>query len=180
MEQIRRMGLKAGVCVAAALALPAWGGGESFNITNVLVGGTPLQGFPTNTVATNGIGQATGGAVSTANYEQAGFYFTGLPILTNGGSDSVTFTLVRAWSANPPGVTYGTNNWSANNPVLLASDWETYTNATPPIVLTVPVNGTNAIAWYTNLLSFQIGRSGWGARSSTRWVAPSPTRRRGS
>ena len=133
---------------------------DSFNITNILVPGT-VAGFPTNVPTSGGIGQGTGGGVSLANNAMAGFYFTGLPIITNGGTDTIQFTLVRSGVSSPPGVTYGTNNWSANNPVLLASDWETYSNQVVPLVFTIPVNGTNAIHWWTNIPDAWVYSAQW-------------------
>jgi len=152
------LGLALGAGLLLAAAVP--GRADNFNITNTLAPGT-VSGFPTNVVAAGGVGQGTGGPIGMQNNGLAGFWFTGLPVLTNGGAASVTITLLRSQAVAPPQVTYGTNAWSNNGTVLLASDWETFSNQPVPLVLTIPVTGTNAINWQTNLPEMLVYGANW-------------------
>jgi len=151
----KNTGLLAG-WLAGCLGLSA--GAESFNITNTILPGAAITGWPTNSVGANGLGAGVGGAISVNNQEWAGFWFTGY-VVTNTGTINVT--LLRSCAPNPPQVVYGTNSWSGTNLVLVQSDWETYSNSLPPLTLSIPINTTNQVMWFTNLDRWAIGGATW-------------------
>jgi hypothetical protein len=135
------------------------GRADNFNVTNCVASGVSLVSWPTNTLGTNGLPQLTGGAISVANQERAGFFFQCLP-LTNTNT-SVIVTLVRSAVGNPPAVAWGTNAWSGSSLAMVQNDWESPSNGVTPIVLTIPVQGTNLFNWFTNLNDTLIGEANW-------------------
>lgn len=109
---------------------------EDFTITNTIASATSLITTPTNSI--------TGGAISVANYERAGFTFSGQGTVTNLGN--VVITLVRSSVQNPPA----------------AADWET----TAVYQFSIPMNGTTRVVWHTNLDMGCIGPAVWVGISS--------------
>lgn len=152
-----------GLLALTWLTPPSADAQQSFNITNCLAQGVSVVGWPTNTVsATTGLPMGTGGALGIPNDDLVGFWFSCLSV-TNTNGCNVVFTLMRSPVDNPPGVTYGTNIFSLNVTNLQASDWETPTWGTGPILITVPIsNLTNApFNWYTNLPAWQVSKAKW-------------------
>ena len=158
---------------------------DSFNTTNYIpsnTSSTPGLGgggwggiFPTNQPATNGIGTLTGGAIGLANQNFATFYFQAQGVLTNQsqmavGLSNILIQLVRApFDPSVPGVNVGTNIWTSGQTNVLQSDWETagVTSAGLPIfptnnlLISIPVSGTNAITFSTNLNDWVLGGAQW-------------------
>jgi hypothetical protein len=155
-----------------AVAPTAWAQSASFNTTNVLSGSgygnaaTPIAGYPTNSVGTNGLGQGTGSAIALPNCDQALFWFTAYCATNTGGgtpsTNNVTIILTRAATGGVPGATYGTNVLGLGTGTtvtnLQATDWETYSNVAP-ITLTIPLYSSTAgaIRWQTNLTPVMLG-----------------------
>jgi hypothetical protein len=135
----------------AAIVAPALA--DSFNVTNCVANGVSITSWPTNSAGTNGLNQLTGGPISVANQEWAGFWFQCLPVA--GSNSTVTVSLVRSMAMNPPAVMFNTNGQ------MTQCDWETPSNGIAPLVLTIPISGTNAITWSTNLDRAQIGGANW-------------------
>jgi hypothetical protein len=156
---VRLMGMVAiGSCLLAPLCGTPTARADSFNITNTLLPGAAITGWPTNSEGANGMGVGVGNAIEVNNQEWAGFWFTGY-VVTNTGTINVT--LLRSYTQNPPQVVYGTNVWSGTNNVLIQSDWETYSNTLPPIQLSIPINTTNQVTWFTNLDRWVLGGATW-------------------
>jgi len=168
MRHLKSSLLTAGmVLLGMGMALPA--AADSFNTTNLLYFAATantqgaITGWPTNTPASNGIGNGTGGAVDISNYHEVGFWFTGDVIdITNGTitAGTVTVTLLRSPSPRPPQVIYGTNVYVGGTN-LQTCEWETTSNLVGGITLAIPINTTNRINWFTNLPSWQIGSANW-------------------
>jgi hypothetical protein len=173
-----------GVALLACLPSRQASAQTSFNLTNVLAGsgfGQPpvlITGWPTNQVsATTGLPQGTGGPINVKNYDWATFYFSALICTNVGGgtptTNNVQVSLIRSVAGNPPAVAYGSNPLGLGTGTgtgaitnLQASDWETYSNITPPLTLTIPISGTGAVTWLTNLNEYFIGPVSWvGVRS---------------
>ena len=176
-----------GLAIAMGIALigAQLASADSFNTTNFIASNTSstpgLAGagyggiFPTNSPATNGIGTLTGGAIGLNNNEFATFYFQAQGILTNQsqmavGLSNILIQLVRApYDPVTPGVTVGTNVWTSGQTNVIQSDWETagVTAAGAPIfptnqlLISIPVSGTNAITFSTNLNEWVLGGAQW-------------------
>ncbi|MEI7730178.1 MAG: hypothetical protein WCO56_11440 [Verrucomicrobiota bacterium] len=122
-----------------------------FNLTNTVAGGDTIYAWPTNVAGTNGLNMQTGGAINLANYDAAGFYFSGYS--TTNTNSTVTITLVRSASQNPPTVT---------------STYNAFETGTPVISIAVSIVGNGAQTYFTNLPSAFLQGAQWiGIRSCT-------------
>lgn len=174
ISQLRSEALCA-LCVLCVSLLAPSVQADSFNCTNFIPSGSPvtpqvLAGYG-GIFPTNAAGTLTGGAISVANQEWAGFFFQAQGVCTNTanpiGAGNIYVSLTRSLASNPPGVTTGTNGATGNTTVLLASDWESSGVVNGSVVfpntilLTIPVSGTNAITWSTNLDRWTLGGAQW-------------------
>lgn len=140
---------------------------DSFNVTNVLSGGSNFlfQQWPTNALSTNLtiVSYTTNGAQITTN----GYYLgeaTGLPLdVRNYSEDGLAFVaswygvtnaattwyvkLVRAWSDNTPRVI-----WNTNTGVIQTNDWESL----PGITLSWIQTNSGPGLWATNLDQYAL------------------------
>jgi hypothetical protein len=145
-------GLSLVVALVAALALsllPQPAKADSFNTTNVIASGGVGGTWPTNSLNTNGLGMKQGSWIDVRNVTQAGFYFTGTPII-NATGIVVTVNLVRSW-AQIPSLTIDPTNGLASLATnwIYGNSWE-HPNNGITFSFAIPTQ-TNAFSFFTNL-----------------------------
>jgi hypothetical protein len=124
---------------------------DSFNVTNRLDGGVAMVGYPTNSIGTN----VTGGPVSVINQSDtgAGLNFQGQ--IASGSNGTVTVTLVRSQTANPP------TTATATAGALSYNDWETTPSLTVTFGTPLGLYPTNWVNWQTNLQKEWLAPANW-------------------
>jgi hypothetical protein len=123
---------------------------DSFQVTNQLASAVAIVNWPTNSPSTNGNPTSTGGAISVANQEWAGFYFSGYS--TTNTNSTVTVTLVKGWGSTPTLYTYDATGTNVNG-----INFETVAT----ITLAIPIVGSGVQGWSTNLDRTLIGPANW-------------------
>lgn len=148
-------------------SLFAQGATRSFNVTNYLSGNTVVSGWPTNTLATNGVGQGTGNPLYIGQFDTIGLYCQGQLVTTNTTNASIAITLLTSTANGSPQVVIGTNAFQTNTNGIAYNDWPLVTNSSlSAITFNIPTsaaNGTNWIHFETNLANTLI-------TSSANWV----------